>query len=169
MIGPLGGLGAAATLGQHCPQMTQIRCIELNTPSQQECRAKCEFSFTLSDFSKRHPVDSSLFSSFSWASRSPFPPYQSHFGSGGAQARPEQHGVRGGHTDRRSSGAMGLPRAMAKYMDGFDNARLRRCGINLPSRRSLSQPLNFQSRGRRDPSRGQQRQIGPLDYIHIFE
>ena len=24
---PLGRLGAAATLGQHCPQMTQIRCI----------------------------------------------------------------------------------------------------------------------------------------------
>ena len=40
---------------------------------------------------------------------------------------------------------------MAKYMDGFDNARVRRCGINLPLRRSLSQPLNFQSRG--DPSR----------------
>ena len=28
MIGPLGRLGAAATLGQHCSQMTQIRCIE---------------------------------------------------------------------------------------------------------------------------------------------
>ena len=27
MIGPLGRLGAAATLGQHCPQMTQRRCI----------------------------------------------------------------------------------------------------------------------------------------------
>ena len=26
MIGPLGRLGAAATLGQHCPQMTQRRC-----------------------------------------------------------------------------------------------------------------------------------------------
>ena len=26
MIGPLGSLGAAATLGQHCPQMTQRRC-----------------------------------------------------------------------------------------------------------------------------------------------
>ena len=30
MIGPLGRLGAAATLGQHCPQMTQRRC---TTPS----------------------------------------------------------------------------------------------------------------------------------------
>ena len=141
--------------------------IELYTPSQQESRAKFEFPCTLSDFSKRHPVDSSSFSSFSWASRSPFPPYQSHFGSGGAQARPEQHGVRGGHTDRRSSGAMG----MAKYMDGFDNARLRRCGINLPSRRSLSQPLNFQSRGDPSPAEKAERgqQIGPLDYIHIFE
>ena len=28
MIGPLGRLGAAATLGQHCPQMTQRRCTE---------------------------------------------------------------------------------------------------------------------------------------------
>ena len=27
MIGPLGRLGAAATLEQHCPQMTQRRCI----------------------------------------------------------------------------------------------------------------------------------------------
>ena len=27
MIGPLGRLGTAATLGQHCPQMTQRRCI----------------------------------------------------------------------------------------------------------------------------------------------
>ena len=26
MIWPLGRLGAAATLGQHCPQMTQRRC-----------------------------------------------------------------------------------------------------------------------------------------------
>ena len=26
MIGPLGRLGAAATLRQHCPQMTQRRC-----------------------------------------------------------------------------------------------------------------------------------------------
>ena len=26
MIGPLGRLGAAATLGQHCPRMTQRRC-----------------------------------------------------------------------------------------------------------------------------------------------
>ena len=26
MIGPLGRLGAAVTLGQHCPQMTQRRC-----------------------------------------------------------------------------------------------------------------------------------------------
>ena len=26
MIGPLGRLGAVATLGQHCPQMTQRRC-----------------------------------------------------------------------------------------------------------------------------------------------
>ena len=26
MIGLLGRLGAAATLGQHCPQMTQRRC-----------------------------------------------------------------------------------------------------------------------------------------------
>ena len=26
MIGPLGKLGAAATLGQHCPQMAQRRC-----------------------------------------------------------------------------------------------------------------------------------------------
>ena len=26
MIGPLGRLGAAATLWQHCPQMTQRRC-----------------------------------------------------------------------------------------------------------------------------------------------
>ena len=28
MIGPLGRLWAAATLGQHCPQMTQRRCME---------------------------------------------------------------------------------------------------------------------------------------------
>ena len=28
MIGPLGRLGAAAPLGQHCPQMTQRRCTE---------------------------------------------------------------------------------------------------------------------------------------------
>ena len=27
MIGPLGRLGAVATLGQHCPQMTQRRCM----------------------------------------------------------------------------------------------------------------------------------------------
>ena len=27
MIGPLGRLGAAATLGQHCPQMTQRGCM----------------------------------------------------------------------------------------------------------------------------------------------
>ena len=27
MFGPLGRLGAAATNGQHCPQMTQRRCI----------------------------------------------------------------------------------------------------------------------------------------------
>ena len=26
MIGPLGKQGLAATLGQHCPQMTQRRC-----------------------------------------------------------------------------------------------------------------------------------------------
>ena len=26
MIGPLGMLGAAATLGQHCPQMAQRHC-----------------------------------------------------------------------------------------------------------------------------------------------
>ena len=26
VIGPLGRLGAATTLGQHCPQMTQRRC-----------------------------------------------------------------------------------------------------------------------------------------------
>ena len=29
MIGPLGRLGAAATLGQHCPQMTRRRCTKL--------------------------------------------------------------------------------------------------------------------------------------------
>ena len=29
MIRPLGRLGAAATLGQQCPQMTQRRCISL--------------------------------------------------------------------------------------------------------------------------------------------
>ena len=29
MIGPLGRLGAAATLGQHCPQMTQRRCTQI--------------------------------------------------------------------------------------------------------------------------------------------
>ena len=31
MIGPLGRLGAAATLGQHCPQMTQRRCIAIES------------------------------------------------------------------------------------------------------------------------------------------
>ena len=32
MIGPLGRLGAAASLGQHCPQMTQSRCTCLHSP-----------------------------------------------------------------------------------------------------------------------------------------
>ena len=34
MIGPLGRLGAAATLGQHCPQMTQRRCMILRHRSR---------------------------------------------------------------------------------------------------------------------------------------
>ena len=32
MIGPLGRLGVAATLGQHCPQMTQRRCKSFLSP-----------------------------------------------------------------------------------------------------------------------------------------
>ena len=34
MIGPLGRLGAAATLGQHCPQMTQRRCTKVNKENE---------------------------------------------------------------------------------------------------------------------------------------
>ena len=34
MIGPLGRLGADATLGQHCPQMTQRRCTLVKDLSQ---------------------------------------------------------------------------------------------------------------------------------------
>ena len=35
MIGPLGRLGAAATLGQHCPQMTQRRCTTVHLATAQ--------------------------------------------------------------------------------------------------------------------------------------
>ena len=37
MIGPLGRLGTAATLGQHCPEMTQRRCIDSPCEAKHGC------------------------------------------------------------------------------------------------------------------------------------